>query len=46
MVNPLAREMLAGNFTPGDIIRVEYVNDGLHLIREMQAEAVGEGKEW
>ncbi|HEX7343399.1 MAG TPA: ATP-dependent chaperone ClpB [bacterium] len=42
VVNPMARELLAGNFTPGDTIRVDYVDDELHFIREVQAEVVEE----
>jgi len=44
VVNPMARELLAGNFIPGDTIRVDYVDGDLHFIREVQAEVVEEEK--
>ena len=40
VVNPLAREILAGNFTPGDTICVDYADGELRFIREVQAEVV------
>ncbi|MCX6639048.1 MAG: ATP-dependent chaperone ClpB [bacterium] len=42
LVNPLAREILAGEFLPGDIIGVDYSDGELRFSKEVQAEVVEE----
>ncbi len=40
LVNPLARELLAGEFGPGDIVLVDYSDGQLRFVKEVQAEVV------
>lgn len=40
LVNPLAKELLAGNFAPGDIVKVDFSNGELRFVKEVQVEVV------